>query len=102
MSKKGWILLAKILVNAGSMAFLGCFVGLSGLTQYANFARPHAADPTRGWISTIPWSSGAYGTPQERDRVYWFFNGGFYSFILIAAGEAVRIYKFNDYPNQRP
>jgi hypothetical protein len=49
----------------------------------------------------IPWSYGAYGTAMERKKVLWCFNFGFYSLGLIAAGEAIKIYKLGDYPHRR-
>jgi hypothetical protein len=102
MSRVHWILLSKTLVNAGFIAFASCFIALSALSQYVAFTRPHTADPNRNWIVTIPWSHGAYGTSQERQRVLLCFNCGFYSFGLIAAGEAINIYKLDVYRKQRP
>ena len=96
MSKARWYLLSKILINGGATAFFCCFIGINAFSQYANFTRPHIPDSSRGLISTIPWSSGAYGTAQERQRLLWWFNCGFYSFGLIAAGEAIKIYKLGD------
>jgi hypothetical protein len=98
MSKKGWTSISKLLVNAGQVAFFGCAIAMFALTEYANFARPHVPDPSKTWIVRIPWSNGAYGTPRERQRVNWCFNSGFYFFGLIAAGEAIRIYKLREYP----
>jgi len=76
------------------------FFGTFGLSGYANFTRPHRADPTKDWIAVIPWSYGAYGTRQEQERVMRFFNSFGYGFCVIALGEAIRIYKLREYPNQ--
>src|SRR5262245_60748924 len=109
MSKQRWIILSKILRIGGVVAILICSIVFYVLIGRASMARPHYPDPARGWIAAIPWTHGpcktpekadcsAYGTPEERDRVLFWFTFDFYSFGLIAVGEAINIYKLGNYP----
>jgi len=112
MSRQRWIILVKILRIAGVGAILVSFIMFYGLIGRASVARPHYPDPAKGLTAAIPWTHGscetpekadcsAYGTPEERDRVLFWFNFGFYSVVLIAAGEAINIYKLGNYSSPR-
>ena len=101
MSIKRWILLSKGLKIAGLVAFLGCFIVSLTLAQYANFTRPHSPDTGKLWTERIPWSYGAYGTPEESSRLRWLFTCGFYCFGLIAVGEAINLYKLDNHAPDR-
>jgi hypothetical protein len=101
MSRQGWTKLSNALRYVWATVFFGGAVAFFAFGQYANFERPHAPDSDKGWTVMIPWSYGAYGTTAERDLVLRWFNCQIYSFGIIAAGEAIRIYKLGENPSQK-
>ena len=100
MSRQGWTWLSKALRSVGATIFFGGAVAFFAFGQYLNLKRPHAPDSDKGWTVIIPWSYGAHGTAAERDLVLRWFNCQIYSFGIIAAGEAIRIYKLGENPSQ--
>jgi hypothetical protein len=58
-----------------------------------------------GEVIGLQWTHPArYGTHLEQATLLWLFNSGFAWFCLLALGEAIKVYKLNDYSwiqNQR-
>jgi len=95
---ESWRILARILKIAGGACCVFCFSCLLVLIGVYDSNRPHAPQPDRGWTVGLSWTHPlSYGTPQEENDLlllHWLF---FPSFTLAALGEAIKIYKLNDY-----
>jgi hypothetical protein len=81
--------------------FAACFTSLAYsffLNVYYETYRPVSPQPERGWTVGLTWTHPTkYGTEQEENRQQWVHWSVAPFFILIAAAEAIKIYKFNDY-----
>lgn len=91
----------------GAAGFLVLFAYSMFLIIYYQAKRPHAPQPERGWTVGLTWTHPvSYGTPQEENRLLWLHWWSIVPFSLIALGEAIKIYKLNDYsgipPFKRP
>jgi hypothetical protein len=81
---------------------MAVLLSLLCLTFYYSATRPHSPHPDLGWTVALHWTHPAsYGTAQEESRLaslFWcFLPFG----LLIAVGEAIRIYILGrDLPSQ--
>jgi hypothetical protein len=98
-----WRVLSKVLRVLG---FGGCavdFVLSMSLIAYYSVTRPHIPQTAGDWNVRLYWSFSppSYGTANENAfllSTHWLF---FLFFVLIAVGEAIRIYKLERRPGQQ-
>jgi hypothetical protein len=102
MTEKMWRIIYKMLRFAG---FAGCattFLLLTALTGYYSANRPHVPQPEREWTVQLYWSVAppSYGTVAENELLLTVFWSGIVFFLVIAIGEAIRIYKLGGWRKQ--
>src|SRR5712692_5610569 len=99
---KKWQVLSRVVRTVGALSFVLSFVYSMVLISYYSAKRPHGPQPERGWTVGLSWTHPlSYGTAQEENRLQWLFWWSLGSFCLIAVGEAIRIYKLDDYSGVR-
>lgn len=102
LNNETWRLIAKSLVIAGFVCCLAFFLAEAALIAYYSANRPDVPRQERGWTVDLSWTHPMrYGTGQDEGSLQLLFDLGFYSFGLIAVGEAVKIYKLDDYSGIR-
>jgi hypothetical protein len=95
---KRWRVLARVLKIVGAVGFVAVFVYSMALISYYSAKRPHVPQPERGWTVGLTWTHPAsYGTRQEESRLQWLAWWSVPLFGLMALGEAIKIYKLDDY-----
>jgi len=99
LTEKHWGFLHKAFRYIG---FAGCAIvsiWLTILIHYYSVNRPHVPQPGHEWTVRLEWSISppSYGTADENARLISLFYWALGSFILIAIGEAIRIYKLKGY-----
>ena len=99
---KRWRLCARLLRLLGSFGCLVTFALTFFLIVYYSVRRPKTPEPVAGLTVGLSWTHPtSYGTAQDENRLqssfFWFVP----SFCLICLGEAIKIYKLNDYSGYR-
>jgi hypothetical protein len=93
LSETHWRFLHKFLRYLGGAGCMAMFLSLLCLAFYYSTTRPHSPQAELGWTVGLSWTHPtSYGTAQEESRLislHWWFLP---SFLLIALGEAIRIY----------
>jgi|SRR5579863_3216806 hypothetical protein len=98
VSRNQWRILARLLQVIGATGCIFSVICGQVLTSYYSTKRPHTPEAERGWTISIEWTHPpSYGTPQEANHVLWLFRLFFPCFGMIALGEAIKIYKLDDY-----
>ncbi len=93
LSPKQWRLLYRFLRYLGAAGFLAIFLLLTCLVVYYSVTRAHSPRPEIGWTVAFHWTHPtSYGTAQEESRLVSLFWCFLPFGLLIAVGEAVRIY----------
>ena len=93
-----WGLLSKVLKTIGGVSCVLIFTCLLGVIVVYSSSRPHTPQPERGWTVGLTWTHPtSYGTAQEERLLLWLHWWFFPAFGLIALGEAIKIYKLDDY-----
>jgi hypothetical protein len=95
LNEKTWRFIAKVLRFIGGA---GCVVVFSWnllLIAYYSITRPHIPQPIYDWTIQLKWSLSypTYGTASENAFLIHLFNSFFIFFSILAASEAIRIYK---------
>ncbi len=102
LSERSWRSIAKSLIISGAVSCAILFVLQVVLLVYYSETRPDVPRPEVGFTVGLTWTHPVrYGTKQEERRSQWLFELFFPGFALIAAGEMVKIYKFDDYSGIR-
>jgi hypothetical protein len=95
ITEKHWRFLWKTLRLVGLVGCLVIFVLWLTLIAYYSMTRPHVPQSANDWTVRLYWSFSppSYGTVHENARLislhWWFFS----FFVLIAASQAIRVYK---------
>ena len=102
MTEQRWRIIYKIVRLAGAAGCVSTFLLLVVLTGYYSANRPHVPQPEHGWTVRLNWSVAppSYGTVAENElllKVFWSFLP---FFLVIAIGEAIRIYKLGGWRKQ--
>lgn len=93
-----WRLLARLLKVIGATGYVLSFTYSLILTSYYSAKRPHVPQPERDWTISVEWTHPpSYGTAKEANRFKLLFQLCLPFFGLIALGEAIKVYKLDDY-----
>lgn len=93
-----WRTLSRVLKFIGAVGFAATFTCFIFFTNYYSAKRPHTPQPERGWTVGLTWTHPpSYGTAQEENRQQWLLWWAFPLFGLLALGEAIKIYKLDDF-----
>jgi len=95
LNEKSWKFIAKVLRFIGGA---GCFAVFSWyllLIAYYSITRPHVPQPINDWTIQLKWSFSypTYGTASENAFLIHLFSTFFIFFSILAASEAIKIYK---------
>ena len=93
-----WRFLSKMLKVTGCVAFFSLSSVQLYLIYHWRATRPQVPNPALGWMVTLPWCLGAYGTVGERA----FLNSSwpFVAFLMICLSLGIDYYKFGVLPFQ--
>lgn len=102
MTEKRWSSICKILRLCGFTGCLAAGLLLMALVGYYSANRPHAPQSEHDWTVQLYWSVSppSYGTAAENELLLRVFWSGFLFFLIIASGEAIRIYKLGGWRKQ--
>jgi hypothetical protein len=98
LNDSSWRRVAKSLQVIGLLSCAVFLVAQVVLLAYYFANRPVVPQPERGLTIGLRWTHPVrYGSGEDERRSLWLFSMFFPGVALVAVGEAIKMYKLNDY-----